>query len=409
MSQQQISMDWKKLARARSLLAQKMEHLMPCVLALSPEVSTALPTMAVTPGGRLFMNPSYVAKQSVPALAADLAHECWHVLRDTHGRTEALGCLTDQDRELSNIAADMPINEDIERAGLPIITAPIPGVSAKQYGFPSGRTHEDYYALLKKRLTQPHPTQGCGRGSCGSGGGSPAQPFEAAPDPNAPSAPGASPPGERPSYDLDRIRQQVAGLLAGKGKGDASLWAESYLAPPVVPWKSELARYARSAINGRTPNRTLAKFNKIQGGIGFDPRMPRLAAVSYTGVEAEVMTDTSGSMSSVGEKVLTEVEGILRAVRAKITLVAVDDGIQASGRVKRIDDARPLMRGGGGTDFREYFERVATMRRPPDVIVIVTDGYAAGIPSWCKVPVIWCITPGGRPPVGWGRVVQVTA
>lgn len=43
----------------------------------------------------------------------------------------------------------------------------------------------------------------------------------------------------------------------------------------------------------------------------------------------------------------------------------------------------------------------------PDLIVYFTDGYGPAPTQKPRVPVIWCLLPGGEPPADWGRIIRM--
>ena len=120
------------------------------------------------------------------------------------------------------------------------------------------------------------------------------------------------------------------------------------------------------------------------------PEPPRVAAI----------VDTSGSMSVLElQDCLAELLGLVRAVSSDgpaITVLTVDQEIQDVVQVRRPGDVPRLrLRGGGGTDMRVGLEHVAELPKPPEVVVVLTDGLTpwppeppAGLSGACVIAVI---------------------
>jgi predicted metal-dependent peptidase len=101
-------------------------------------------TMCCTPGLILGYNESYVEMQEVPILAADIAHEVNHFLRNHFPRSIGIPV---EEQELFNIAADLAENPDLIAEGWDLSTdALLPAM----YGLEEGSTMEEYLEELRK-------------------------------------------------------------------------------------------------------------------------------------------------------------------------------------------------------------------------------------------------------------------
>ncbi len=124
-----------------------------------------------------------------------------------------------------------------------------------------------------------------------------------------------------------------------------------------------------------------------------------LEALEGESVRVFVCVDTSGSVSGAQMTAfLSEVGGILRAYpQLECDLFYAD--AQAHGPFRLHPDApMPQPIGGGGTDFRPFFERVTEEETRDSVCVYLTDGYGTFPSALPDVPVLWVVTPGGLDP-----------
>lgn len=118
---------------------------------------------------------------------------------------------------------------------------------------------------------------------------------------------------------------------------------------------------------------------------------------------AMAVVDTSGSMKGAQ---LERVQAELNRLRelADVTLVQCDTEIR---------DIRPLagnfdeVTGRGGTNLRPPFEADVLAKVRPDFVIYFTDGEGETPDSPPAMPVIWCLTPKGKRPAAWGRVLEM--
>src|SRR5262249_52298319 len=115
-------------------------------------------------------------------------------------------------------------------------------------------------------------------------------------------------------------------------------------------------------------------------------------------VQVYVAVDTSGSVS--GQQLglfLGEVSGIVQAYpHLCCTLYYADAALYGPYEVSRTM-AMPEPKGGGGTDFRPFFEQVGKDQDQwaSAVCIYLTDGYGTFPPAAPGLPVLWVVTPGG--------------
>jgi predicted metal-dependent peptidase len=116
--------------------------------------------------------------------------------------------------------------------------------------------------------------------------------------------------------------------------------------------------------------------------------------------------DTSGSMGVDELQVMCgSIEQIMKNFpNTKGTLMVGDAAVHYEGDLDRYKlKSYP---GGGGTDFRPFFKRIADKKRKVSAVIFFTDGYGSYPEEEPPYPVIWCIT-GGYDRVPWGVVVHL--
>ncbi len=193
--------------------------------------------------------------------------------------------------------------------------------------------------------------------------------------------------------------------------------AESLRACGVVPGQGKYVVRGEAAgeLDWRTLlRRYVGRELRVEARYGRPPRrFPDLAGIvpGRGRAEGEVsvvaVVDTSASMTA---PMLEVIAGELRHLgrHYPVHVVECDCLVRRSYRFRGLLEE---VEGRGGTDFRPPLERpfLRRLRPKPAVVVVFTDGDGPAPDRPPAVPVIWCLTPGGRPPGGWGRVVEMGA
>src|SRR5580658_11247942 len=151
----------EKLAVARATVRKKWPYIMSTIYGMIPRRESRFPTMFITKGMVLAYNPKYVMEMSVDEVAAALVHESQHVLR---GYFDRVLRIPEAERHIYMRAADLPINSDLKDAGWQTRDE---WLYPETYGFPKGKSSEEYYEMLRK-LPKPPPVSMLGAGGCGS-------------------------------------------------------------------------------------------------------------------------------------------------------------------------------------------------------------------------------------------------
>jgi predicted metal-dependent peptidase len=112
-----------------------------------------------------------------------------------------------------------------------------------------------------------------------------------------------------------------------------------------------------------------------------------------------VAVDTSGSIDNQQvQSFLGEVRSILAAYpQLNCQLYYADAALHGPYALTPYSSL-PTPIGGGGTDFRPFFAKLAQDHSPwaTTVAVYLTDGYGSFPPQPPSFPVLWVVTPGGR-------------
>ncbi|MBA2666726.1 MAG: hypothetical protein H0U69_06810 [Trueperaceae bacterium] len=125
-----------------------------------------------------------------------------------------------------------------------------------------------------------------------------------------------------------------------------------------------------------------------------------------------VAIDTSGSIDqSLLARFLAEVEGIVAChPYVEVDLYWCDHEVHGPYPLTRGEEP-PAVVGGGGTDFRPFFERIA--RGPAGehgAAIYLTDGHGT-FPTFASVETLWLVSPGGCPDryFPFGHVLRMTS
>ena len=198
--------------------------------------------------------------------------------------------------------------------------------------------------------------------------------------------------------------QQARVLAQSQGKGELPAGLQRHLdeiADPQLDWRSQLWRYLV-----HTPN----------DYSGFDRRFIHLGLyldhLEGESVEVYCCIDTSGS---VGEEELSlfigELKGILSAYPMLRCWLWYADAACYGPYELGADSVIPKPKGGGGTDFRPFFKKVAKTwsREKQAVCVYLTDGYGDFPKHEPELPTLWVVVPGGQEDgeFPWGEVVRL--
>jgi predicted metal-dependent peptidase len=378
-------LDMGKLLAARRVAVQACPYLATALYAMAIVPTYAVPTMGVDRYWRCYVSPSFVAANEVPDLAFVWLHEVCHLVRDHHGRADALWRRSErhalapgtpaldptrpQREQLRlNLAMDCEINDDL----LPSLAAidNTAGPRMPQDAVTPDTLRIDQCDLFEQYVRQLTPAALRGRQvwlDCGSGAHGGHADWEHGRD-------GANPLGP---HEAAAIRIQVRDAL-NQGRGTAPAgwrrWAEG-VTEPLQDWRTLLGAALRACIAaaGGAGDYTYRRPGRRTPALGGKVIMPSLRRPLP---QVAIVIDTSGSVSAKDlGSALSEVTGISRTVGVHGNRISVYSCDAAVHTVQRITAAQDItLTGGGGTDLRQGIDRAATASPRPDVIVVLTDG-----------------------------------
>jgi len=194
----------------------------------------------------------------------------------------------------------------------------------------------------------------------------------------------------------DSLRSALAAMHIGRFSGDGRYQIDGS-GRASLPWISLLRRYIGRHLRlrpdySRPPRRCPELVGIVPGKRRLADR-PRVMAV----------IDTSGSIT---DRLLEQISAELGRMAATFFV----DVVECDAKVHSVYRYRPLksVAGRGGTDLRPPFERDFLRKHRPDLLVFFTDGCGPAPTHGPKrLPVVWCLTAGGRAPAVWGRVIQM--
>jgi hypothetical protein len=159
--------------------------------------------------------------------------------------------------------------------------------------------------------------------------------------------------------------------------------------------RAEVGASARQRATFSRPPRRLPHLTGVIPADVIHPKKPKVMTV----------IDTSGSMDA---ETLARVAAELKRIRrlADVIVVECDSKVRARYRFR---SALKEVQGRGGTDLRPALEPEFLRKDRPRAVIYFTDGCGPAPAHPPRIPVIWCLTPGGVRPAEWGRTVRMAA
>ena len=413
-----------KIEAARAIAVAKAPYLARLLYTLvwREDATPGFDSLAVTLTGILLWSRAFIEKWSPEQIAGGLVHETMHVYLE-HCRR-----IGGRDPDEWNKAGDRAINPGILQMGL---TLPY-GLFPADIGAPDGLTADEYYDLAQKQKQggkNGKPQPGKGQGNQPGAGSQPGNQPGQQPGVCAGKCGGAA-TGIRCAADGDadarspediaaRVEETRAAMSAAKkaGKLPASwggLVSDDPKPPAKIDWRKQLSHHVRSAMR-TVPGATVHRYDqpsRKQAGIGYGAGIPVLARYRAVVPSVTVVLDTSGSMFSILDECLGEIQGVLTACGGqRIGFMAADAAVASEIQTTSLKEIIKNVKGGGGTDFCPAIERAAALPRGkrPQVLLYVTDLEGRFPPAPPPgIRVVWVAVGehiGAPPP--WGSYVRV--
>ena len=136
-----------------------------------------------------------------------------------------------------------------------------------------------------------------------------------------------------------------------------------------------------------------------------------LDELQQTSIKVAVCLDTSGSVSQKDlSQFYSEVYGLLcQSPETEVDLYFADAELHGPYPLL-LESELPEPKGGGGTDFRPFFEKLNECedRELPQLAIYLTDGYGT-YPQEPEYPVLWVINAGGleESKIAWGDCLRL--
>ena len=337
----------------------------------STEVNTA-----ATDGRDVFVNREFVSSLPPEHLDGVLLHEVLHA---------ALGHVTrrgTRDAVAWNIAADIVVNALVLQNGFAL-----PDGAVRDPELESLST-EEVYAALQARVGRHDPVDmdllepGAGTGTSNVDSSLQEQPVP---------TPGGS-NGEAIDRHWRAASARAAAVARGVGHGTLPLGVERAFGladTPTLDWRTILWRFL-------SPTATdFAAFDRrhVHQGLYLETLEDQSLCIA-------VVVDTSGSITDEAVSALiNEVRAVLGSYPSiQCWLFYADAELYGPWPLTVSSDIPPAQ-GGGGTDFRPFFDALEHLAHDegvtPSVCVYLTDGFGDFPDEAPEVPTLWAVVPGG--------------
>jgi predicted metal-dependent peptidase len=371
---------------------------------------------AATNGKRIWFDEDFLASLNLPEAVFVCCHEVGHAMwlhMDRFKRYADMGFEGQPFHAgVANIAADYIVNAMLVDSKI----GTMPKICLYKDEIKGDSLFEDVYRDLMKKI-KPKGGGGGGGGGGGKdkGGGQP--PPGAGGQPNKDGANGMQPidghiyePAQIPEAEMKRAMVSAKNQAKAMGKMPAGLerWLDEVLKPQ-VNWKELLRTIITRAVSRDATTWTTPHRRRLVSQHVYLP--------SYTGHGAGLIvwaTDTSGSMGQREfDASFAEAADVIMTCRPeRVVMMACDAAVHNVHELPSYHDiygSKPEMHGGGGTDFRPVFDKVADMLLEPAMLIYFTDGYGSFPKEPPSYPVLWVSTTDVEYPFGQAVKVDLEA
>jgi len=357
----------KKVKRAMSRIVLKQPFFSMILLNQKLQYTDQIPTMGVN-GTCIYVNLEFVRNLTPDEVIGVLIHECMHLCWNHITRRGT------RDRKLWNYAGDYTINPVIKDEGF---TLPIPHLDEDHF---HKKTADEIYKILEKEQPEIDPN------------------FIDLDDT------GLSQADKKKIEHQAKVTLAKAVQIAGNSAPKAIRKMFDEIMEPSAPWETLLREFMQTALGNddstwRRPHR-----NHIHQNLYLPSteghQLPRIAC----------MIDTSGSIynnKNLFEEFAAEINNIITDLTPEqVDIYYVDTSIQKHDTFEEGEIPKYDLVGGGGTNFTSFFEVVENEQ--PACIIVFTDMFASGMPTWFDTPILWCVYGNDNPSTDVsGKVIQV--
>jgi predicted metal-dependent peptidase len=367
---------FSKLDKARAQIVLDHPFVASILLRHPLTARKDIPTLGVDARGKIYYNPDFVEKLSVPELVWGLSHEVFHRVGQHVQRMQ------NRKHRKWNIATDAWINDTLDAAG---IGTRIPNCVDMKGS--KDKTCEDIYANLPDQPSGKGKGKGKGQGQ-GQGQGDGERDDGLGDD----LLDEGQPLSEAEAKELEaQIKIEVAEAAQAakmRGKLPAALqeFANSII-DVKTPWYDILERFMTEQTK---QDFTWARPNRRYIGAGV--YLPSVGSQCAMG-EIVVQVDVSGSVS---EQELNYYGGHLKRIceqcnPTKVHVIYTDTRVVHHDTFDNAEDVAITFRTGGGTDMTAGYSYIEEQGIEPAVFVTLTDGYTP-FPDSPQFPSVWCIS-----------------
>lgn len=337
---------------------------------------------AATDGRDVLYNPVFMGKLPAPQFDGVILHEVLHaallhVPRRGH-----------RDPQGWNIAADIVVNGILIQNGFELPEGTIRDENLERYSV------EEVYALLPRQereytlsmqdlLNEPQD------GDTPGGEGKSNSKSHQQEQPGQNGSLGQSKRARLESH-WQQAAQQAAVIARGLTRGELPVGVDRLLgavSQAQLDWRTLLWRYLT-----RTPT-DFEEYDRRMVGRGL-----YIESLEGQSLRVYVAVDTSGSIDDAQmNSFVAELRGIMRAYpHVRCELYYADAAVYGPHELTN-DGELPKPQGGGGTDFRPFFNAIQTRLEGhvQSVCVYLTDGYGDFPETAPDIPTLWVVTPGG--------------
>lgn len=378
------------------------------ILLSLPIVETKSVPIMGTDGYNLYWNSEGVKLLgSIENIKFALCHEIVHVIMDHMQRG------VNKDKKLFNISADIVDNHLLEKNSIAFnqrdteISLWNAAALAKIQSMKDMKldevTAEEVYKVLLEKAKKVKCT-------CGQSGGADGDENDDCPAHGDPSGFDTHVPRPREDHENTKVKHAIVKAAqtaqgAGQGKLPAGLdRLIKEILEPQVDWWVKLKNLMESKCRGY--QRTRLYPSKKSHAIGHF--MPSSYGTQVGDIVAAI--DTSGSIGDETlRRFLAELMGMSHLSKRTYIMTCdaeVHEFIEANSLNVWQIPGKLKFKGGGGTDFRPVFKRVAKERIKPKVLVYLTDTYGTFPTKKPEYPVLWVVV-GGSKEVPWGELIPI--